>query len=142
MYKILPILIIGIFVLSGLGAVAFPEDDTDIETQSIYFSNPTIVDQNDYLNIKIKEANSFIIKEGKPLLPSYVQTFTFPIGTKIEKVFCEPKNKQFLDIDNKLIIAPKPVILEDNQLIFEDEIKENPKIISSWYSYDRIRYLW
>jgi hypothetical protein len=140
MYKILPILIVGIFIISGLGAVATPEDNGEIETRSIYFSNPTVVDQNEYLNINMKEANSFIIKEGKPLLPSYVHTFTFPLGTQIKGITCSPNGIKQQTISKDIIPSPKAYSADfsmNNEVsqISSIDYGENP-YPNKWYSYD------
>ena len=140
MYKILPVLIVGIFVLSGIGAVALPEENTNIETHSIHFSNPTIDNEKEYLSINIKEANSFVIKEGKPLLPSYVHTFTFPIGTKIQSITCSPKGIRQQILSKNIIPSPKAysagfTIDKENSLTSAVEYGNDP-YPNTWYTYD------
>jgi len=93
--KMLPLLVVGIFVLSGLGAVTGTEvDEESIMVEKFFFSKPIVRTQNEYISINIDEANSFIMEQGKPMLPSYVHTFTFPFGTEIKSVSCSPKNIQ------------------------------------------------
>ena len=110
MRKIIPLLVVGIFVLSGLGAVAGTDvSEEKLMSNNISFSKPILKNNQDSISIDITEANSFIMEQGKPMLPSYVKTFTFPIGTKIKDVNCIPKNVQTQRISNKLMTTPDVV---------------------------------
>jgi hypothetical protein len=87
--KIIPILIVGILVLSGLGAVALTDEriyTEKIEETSIIISKPVIKDIGQYVTINIDEATSSITEPGKPILPVVTEVFTFPFGTKINDV--------------------------------------------------------
>ncbi len=89
MKKLIPILIIGILVLSGLGAVALTDEsiyNDKIEEKSIIISKPVIKDIGQYVTININEATSSITEPGKPMLPVVTEVFTFPFGTKINNV--------------------------------------------------------
>ena len=60
MKKIFPIMIVGIFILSGLGiAVSSTEENHESEKTSIVFSKPILREENKYTTLKIKEANGF-----------------------------------------------------------------------------------
>ena len=66
MKKILPLLIIGILILNGLGAVALDnEKNTYKISESIHFSEPTIKQNDMYTTINIKEAASSTMETGK-----------------------------------------------------------------------------
>ena len=86
MKKLIPICIIGIVVLGGLGAVANTTTEEHFQKAILTFSEPTIQNKNLYLSISLQEANSFLMKQGKPLLPSVSETYTFPFGTSITAV--------------------------------------------------------
>ena len=97
MKKIIPILVIGFLILSGLGAVATNDNQT-IHTilESVTYSEPTIKDNGKYMTIDLAEATSCLMGEDKPDLPVVTRVYTFPSGTKIENVkvtFSEPYNK-------------------------------------------------
>ncbi len=87
MKKIIPVLIIGVLVLSGLGAAAINDEQT-IHTisESIALSEPTINNMKNYVEIDLAEATSRLMGEGKPDLPVVTKVYTFPSGTKIEDV--------------------------------------------------------
>ncbi|EMR74666.1 Peptidase C25, gingipain [Thermoplasmatales archaeon SCGC AB-540-F20] len=109
MKRILPLLVVGILVLSGFGAVAFPCENTKFESKSINFSYPTITDENEYITINMVETNSFLMKQNKPLLPSYIQTFIFEFGTKIKSVTCTPNDIHKQTISKYIMPTPKAV---------------------------------
>ena len=82
MKKFIPIIIICILLLSGLGVIAQPETENTSEKVTLRFSQPTFTNENEYISITLNEANSFLMEQGKPMLPSYAETFTFPIWNK------------------------------------------------------------
>ena len=87
MRKILPILVIGIFVLSGLGAVALEQTETvNVISDKIEISKPKIIENENFLTLELTEANSNYWGEGKPFLPVVSKIFTFDFGTKIDNV--------------------------------------------------------
>ena len=101
-------MIVGILVLSGLGAVAITENkETEYKTFTISFSQPLIKTENDYVSISIDETNTFLREQGKPMLPSYIYTFSFPFGTKIKKVTCELSNFQEKTLTKHIKPSPK-----------------------------------
>ena len=63
MKKAIPIILIGVLVLSGLGAVALPEtkENTLIEkTEVISLSPPILIENNKYISVELSEAHFFI----------------------------------------------------------------------------------
>jgi len=89
MKKLLPLCIVGILVLSGVGAVAITNNKTNdlkIKTESIAISEPVIKDEGQYITVSLEEAASSLLDSGKPMLPVLTKMFTFPFGTKISSV--------------------------------------------------------
>ncbi len=109
MKKILPLFIVGILILNGLGAVALDnEKNTYKISESIYFSEPTIKQNDRYATINIKEAASSTMETGKPVLPKHTITYTFPFGTRItnvEVLFSETIEQEIL---RSISPAPEP----------------------------------
>ncbi len=62
MKRIVPLLLIGIMVLSGLGAAAVSKtSETPLEkTETIIFSDPEITTKESYSYVKISNANSWL----------------------------------------------------------------------------------
>ena len=137
MKEILALLIVGVFVLSGIGAVALTVEESELKEVSVVtFSQPVLKSGNEYLTINVKETNSFIMKQGKPMLPSYVKTFTFPFGTEIKSVSGTPKNIQTMTITKDIEPTPQAVVagqaISSKQTInyVEESYPEN------WFQYD------
>jgi len=117
----LPLLVAGILVLGGLGAVATHNQENDLKTlSSVTFSQPVIKSEEEFVTISIDEANSFIMEQGKPMLPCYEQTFTFPFKTNIKSVICTPTNIQTQTISKDVIPTPKAVVLGQTVPISQD----------------------
>jgi len=109
MRKIIPFLVVGIFVLSGLGAVAqtFGEEE-NIISEKINISVPTIVEKEDYISLDLSEATVDSWEENKPALPVITKTYTFPFGTKIDEV--EVSFSELTDIEISKPVEPSPEI--------------------------------
>jgi len=146
MKKILPIVIVGILVLSGLGAVAVPnfevkhESKTQINT--ISFSEITFEEKEDYLVVDIEETNTESMVGGKPMLPFYQKTFTFTKNAKIKSVRCEVSEITEMTIIKKIQPAPKPIPRSMTEANQKQKITENSKVYEStklypdaWFSY-------
>ncbi|UCD13486.1 MAG: peptidase C25 [Thermoplasmatales archaeon] len=87
MKKILPLLAVGILVLSGLGAGALSDQERIQEIKEIVLiSEPIIQEREDFLILDLKEATSMLFVTGKPMIPMMTKTYTFPAGTKIVDV--------------------------------------------------------
>jgi len=137
MKKFTPLCIIGILVLSGLGAVAQPGTENTLEKVTLRFSEPTIQNENKYVSIALNEANSFLMKQGKPMLPSYTETFTFPFGTKIKSVTVTPQNIQMQTISKDLTPTPQWVVVgQDAKTSGEGTKNYGTELYpSSWFEY-------
>jgi len=109
MRKILPLMAIGILVLSGLGAVVSSEENTDQKIILVNFSTPTIEEKDNYILVDMEETNTMLMKQGRPMVPSYIHTFTFPFGTQIKGVVCEATNIQEQVITKDLMLTPDMV---------------------------------
>jgi len=143
MRKIVPFLVMSILVLSGLGAVAFPQDNTEAEQNEIVlFSKPVITENQDFVTIGLPESTAYIMETGKPMLPKYSKTYTFPFGTTIENVevtFSEPIQQKV----SKLVTpAPEPQIVSTvhmSKKITKEEVMKSYSEIKTYpekkYSY-------
>ncbi|MCK4365403.1 MAG: hypothetical protein KAW45_05085 [Thermoplasmatales archaeon] len=110
MKKILPLLVVIILVLSGLGAVAVSKDENVI-METISFSQPRLEETEDFVSVDLPEATSYTFGYGEPYLPVITKVYTFPICTQVTNVevtFSAATEQQL----SKLVMpAPSPRIL-------------------------------
>jgi hypothetical protein len=137
MKRFIPIIVVGILLLSGLGVIAQPDTENAHEKITLSFSQPTITNQNEYISIALNEANSFLMEPDKPMLPSYTETLTFPFGTKIKNVTVTPQNIQMQSISKDVLPTPQRVIVGQNVKIGEEGTKNYGTELypSNWYEY-------
>ena len=143
MKKILPIVVVGILVLSGLGAHAIFEDNTEEMTliESVAFSEPQVQEHDQYVTVNLNEATSYLSESGKPVLPVYVKVFTFPLGTKIKDVTCTFSSVQEKILSKEIIPAPEPIPVSLSTAKHEVEKRvKNKEIYSSENTYPEARF--
>jgi hypothetical protein len=108
MRKIWPLIVVVTLVLSGLGAVNAQEEGKIFQKfENITFSQPTISNENEFVEINLEEGTSYLIEQGKPMLPIYTEKFVFPFGTKILSVSCTPKNVQTETLTKQIVPSPR-----------------------------------
>ena len=148
MKKLIPIVIVGILVLSGLGAAAFSTNlsmkKTTVqksESASILFSSqPTLVEKDGFVKIEINGANSQLLDPNKPMVPLYVKTFQLPWGSKNIQITCIPKDISTMQLTKQIMparVAPlsKP---EELKTIVPDESVYGSSVYypDAWYTTD------
>ena len=149
-HKIIAILIIALFISSSIGTFA-SEETSNIDimevASKVTFSEKTITSEGEYVSVNIDDADRLMTAAGKPMLPVYTETFTFPLGTKIKNVDCVISSDiQQETISGKINPAPQPIpqiYLKNNENKFiENEIVEDVTVYSSsdlfpekWYDY-------
>ena len=142
--KILTLSIIAvqfILITSSINAFTIRSDSKEIEkinSNSIeifqQFSPPKLIENDNLLTIQIKETNSFLTETGNPILPIYLKTIEFPLGTRMKEITCTYSEPENLFVEKKIISQPKPqpyYIENDkkNEFIYNNYYPEN------WYSY-------
>ena len=110
MKKILSISIVGILLISGLGAVALSSEEVKEEKITVFFSQLSMKENDNCINIELEGTNSILLKKDHYVVPTRIETFTFPFGTEIISVKCTPKNIHQQILTKELMIAPEPVI--------------------------------
>jgi len=133
--KILPILVVGILVISGLGAAALSGSEKEqIKKETISFSKPVIKEKEEFITIDLGEATSSLMEPGKPMLPKYTKVFTFPFGTKIKNVEVTFSEESQIKISKPVIPAPERQIVStlnipkntDNKFVSYSDIEVYP----------------
>ena len=109
MKRFVTFLIVGILVLSGFGAVALPDENIKVVIKSINFSHPVVNERNEFVKISMPKTNSFLMRQDKPLLPCYTETFTYQIGTIINSISCIPNDIKQQKISKYIMPTPEAV---------------------------------
>jgi len=149
MKKILPIMVIGIVVLSGLGAVGFTDEETPNEF--ILKTKEEIVDisplkiqnaNSKYIELTFEDADSYLMEAGKPILPKIMKTFELPIGVK--NIDVEVTLGNLVEEEVSAEIRPSPSMMplaNAKKTVYYEQEKDmtvyssNEPYPSEWYSY-------
>jgi hypothetical protein len=111
MKKIIPLFVIGIMVLSGLGAAAVStaSKTTQSKTEALTFSQPEITWKEGSAVVSVQNTNSWLNTPGAPMLPASVTTYTFPFGTTINAIDVLFSDPQEISLNGLIVSAPSPV---------------------------------
>ncbi|MBS3778672.1 MAG: hypothetical protein KGY50_05230, partial [Candidatus Thermoplasmatota archaeon] len=127
------IILASILLVSSIGFVSIADEtNIDVIKTSYSFSNICFQEQNDNIHISLDKANSYILNTGKPLLPSHIETYTFPSKTKIKNVYCEPVDIQYKTLTKDVENAPAIMQLGTNKII---EARESTEL-SNYYPHE------
>jgi len=73
----------------------------------INFSDPELINKNEYVKIEIKEAKNYIMTPGSPMIPYYSFSTAFPLGTKITEVKCSHSQAEEIPLSKEVCIVPQ-----------------------------------
>ena len=148
MKKILTIAIIGVLILSGLGAAAFStnvsiKQTTNIKNEStsvLFSSQPTQLEKDGFVQIEMNGATTQLLEPNKPVLPIYVKTYQIPFGSTNIQVTCSPKDIGTMTLTKEVIparIAPLSKMSESTEYMKDSSVYGSAAFYpSNWYSYD------
>ena len=147
MKKHMSYFIVGILVLSGLGAVAIDNNQTGYtemsENYSMSFSSPIITNFDDeFISVDLGETNSFLMNAGQPVLPKIVKTFELDFGVNNVGVQVIPNNIQEYEVTKEIRPGPTPLPLTtlENSVNIQTKDKEvyesDSAYPTSWFSYN------
>ena len=107
MKKYLPLIVVAILIVSGVGAVAGIDSEKEKFTfDTVELSQLIIEEKRDYVRVNFPEATSNTWEKDKPTLPALTKVYTYPLGTEIIDVDVS------LDRENKGILISSEVRLE------------------------------
>lgn len=142
MKKTIAVLVIGILIASGLGAVALPEANNTIKLQQIEnlsISSPIILDNGDYLSLELQESTSLLLDLGKPILPKITKIYKLPFGSTVNDVVVEFLDESTLSISKDIRPAPRPTI-EGEMAVENIEISKEVYLSDSVYPENSFNY--
>lgn len=136
-----------IIITSSINVVSLPLEHKQIEKSRSttielvqQFSIPKIKDNNEFITIHLDEATSFISVPGEPVLPVFLQTFEFSLGTRVKEIRCICSDVEDLQLLKKIIPAAKPVPWYRKEEAVQPEIDKDiyntdQLYPESWHSY-------
>jgi len=148
MNKTISILVIGILVLSGLGAAAFTTNVSITQamivknesTSVLFSSQPTQQEKNGFVTLEMNGATTQLLEPNKPVLPIYVKTYQIPFGSTNIQVVCSPQGIGTMTLTKEVIparIAPLSDLSESTPYVKDSSVYGSAALYpSSWYSYD------
>jgi hypothetical protein len=121
MKKFLHLAVIGILVLSGLGAVALTEYDVAknelIEKTNFYsLSRPTLYEYGQYMSVELDGATSFEMVPGEPILPKITKVYSLPFASIIKDITVEFSEAKKQVLSKEIRPAPEPLIDGNNDI--------------------------
>jgi len=138
MKRILPILLVGVVIISGIGSsIAINTQNQKLSLQEdIYFSEPVLTDQNNYFSVEIKEATSYATSPGNPTLPMYTKLFSFPFGTIIKDVSFTASSEQIVKLTKEILPAAQPTPISSGSIIPSNKKQvKNEEVYSTQNTY-------
>ena len=153
MKKILPILVVSILVLSGLGAVAINIDQNnsiyresitgiiseklEIDVQSRAFND----ENENYVKPVLNEDELYLLNPGQPMIPRILKTYELPFGVTDINVEVVPQRIQKQTIHKEILPATAPLPYSQIPDFVPGNKKDqrvynsNELFPSSWYSH-------
>jgi hypothetical protein len=126
MKKMICLFIIGVLVFSGLGAFGGLVDGNEkLISEKIFFSQPTIIEEQNHILVKLAEANTNSWSSGKPILPMISKVYNFPLGTIIDKVQVSFSENNEMKISKQIEMAQEWQVFsikQNNRINIEPQI--------------------
>ncbi len=136
MKKIFIVLVIGFIIFSGFGAIALTDDELKQEKITLSFSQLSIQENEEYISLDLEGANSKLMKYNHYIVPTRIETFTFPFGTQIKSIKCQPGNIHRETLTKEIMVAPEPILLEHTNIQKNIKTDSSPIAPSEWYKYN------
>jgi hypothetical protein len=126
MKKFVPIVVVSILVLSGLGAAAFTTNvsmkqmmNLKSESTSVLFSSqPTINEKDGFVEIQYDGTTTELLEPNRPVLPIYVTTYQIPFGSTDIQVVCTANDMSSLSLTQQVIPARIAPLSEADQSVY------------------------
>jgi len=131
MKKVLAVVIIGIFVVSGLTASNALKPDYLVEkkTETILLSEIQLVDTGGYSSIQLAESTSLLMKTGEPVMPRITQVYSLPFQSRAIQVSVDFSQSYTQGLGKK--VRPAPQIVIDGEEITETLVTPSETVYQS-----------
>jgi hypothetical protein len=135
MKKSISLVLIGILIISGFGAVAIPQTNESVvlyETENIELTSPIIVDRGEFNSIELAQGTSYLLDSGKPFIPRITKVYKLPFKTIVNNVFVDFSEPKQYTLTKQ--IQPSPEIIIDGKPL-EPSVKKSEETYSSFDFY-------
>jgi hypothetical protein len=147
MKKFIPIVLVGMLVLSGLGAAAFSTNvslkqatnSAEAATSIVFSSQPILTEKDGFVEVQIDGATAQLIDPNKPVLPIYVKVFEIPFRSQHIEVDCSVQDIKTMSVPKPVIAARVAPLSLMNEAVFENDESVYASVAlypDSWYRYD------
>lgn len=148
MKNVIPIVIIGILVLSGIGAAAFNANislgriarTTNELTSIVPLSQPVLREDNGFVEIEMIGATGQLIEPNRPVLPIYVKVFEIPFKSQDIQVVVSTQDVMTMDITKPIVparISPLSLMHEATDFVKDESIYGSAELYpDTWYQFD------
>ena len=136
--------LITILLLAGTTSAIHPHATSDSITKHLIhltFSTPTITTTQDSTIIHLPECTTQLHITDAPILPTYIHTIEYPLGTTIQEISISTSTQTFQTLPTTISPSPPPLV-STNQPIPSGYIQPNPQIYTNdayypdtWYTY-------
>jgi len=149
MKKLLPILLVGVLIISGFGALAINAEKTDSinfytisQKVEIDFSTLKIVDvDNENIEVYLGEEELYLMNPGQPMIPKVMKSFELPFGANNINVKAVASEITEFEISKEIKPSPAPLPLSA-EMDTNIELKKDETVYQSndyyphdWYGY-------
>ncbi len=140
--KIFPLLIVGLFVLSGFHAASIQNDESmnNHLSVSFSFSEPMITFQDAYVNIDLDESTGSLMQVNNPSLPLVSKTYRFPFKTTLKQLTVTFSQSEKQIIPGLIKPASSPAYISTEFSAPEPKIIPNPEIYDSHQTFPEKQY--
>jgi len=149
MKKMIPILLIGILVISGFGAEAINSEKTRYQKSNIIteaveidISTLEITDNNKkYIDISLGNDLNYLMNPGQPMIPRIIKKFELPFGVKNIDIEAQPFKITSLEIPKEITPSPSPLPMSEiKDFIIKAEKDETIYESDDLYPHDWVGY--
>jgi len=145
MKKVISLAIVGMFLLEGISALEFKNAASATVSRNLDFMVPLLETERygeKFLSINLKGVDTYLLENGRPVLPKMVKVVELPFGAKNIRVEVTPQGVKEMSISAPVRPAPAmlPLGLSDrvaiNYLERDDAVySQHEYYPNAWYSY-------
>jgi len=132
--------VISILILSGFSVLGMGDAGEKQESLRVSFSEPTLVENDGFVEIHTDGATTQLSEPNRPVLPIYVKTYQIPFRSTDIQVTCTPTDFNTVFLTQEVIparVVPLSMLSEQTPYVKDPAVYGSAEFYpSSWYSFD------